>query len=249
MSDMTRREALGAGTLLAGAALLSSAFNPASAQSAAPVANLADLFPGSVDAAGQYALPKLPYAADAVAEVIDAQTMTLHHTKHHASYVKGLIAAEAALAKATAEGNFDLVTHWSREAAFHGAGHFLHCVFWDCLGPVGTGGEPEGKLADAIKKDFGSKDAMMALFLNASRRVEASGWGILGYSLAAKKLVILQAQNHQLLSPWSVVPILCIDVWEHAYYLKYQNNRAAYVDAFPKIIDWKRVSARFALVG
>ncbi len=249
MQELNRRDFMAAGaaaTLVAGSLLSPSVASAAAAESVAK--NWKALVPGAVDAAGAYVLPPLAYAPGAVSEVIDEQTMLLHHDKHHAGYVKGLIAAEAALAEARKSGNFDLVEHWSRQVAFHGGGHMLHCIFWDCIGPENMGGKADGDLAKAIDASFGSFDAMWAHFANASKKVEGSGWGILAYSLAADRLVILQGQNQQLNTQWGVVPLLVLDVWEHAYYLKYQNNRGAYVDAFPKIINWKRIGDRYAIL-
>lgn len=205
---------------------------------------LKDVIPGAVDQSGHYVLPPLKYPYDSLSEVIDEETMRLHHDKHHLGYVRGLIAAEEKLKEAREEGNYDLISHWTHQAAFNGAGHFLHCVFWDCIGPQ-VDGKPEGRLASYIERGFGSLDKMLGIFGGASKSVQGSGWGIIGYSIAADKLVVLQAQNHQLNSQWGIVPILCNDVWEHAYYLKYQNNRGSYVDAFPKIINWQRISERF----
>jgi Fe-Mn family superoxide dismutase len=251
--DFTRREFLAVGTLGAVAATALGAVPAAAAVAPTGTAPLGLLYPGSVDAAGNYVLPPLAYAEDAVAEAIDPETMNLHHSLHHAGYVRGLIAAEAALAEARTAGKYDLVTHYSREAAFHGAGHFLHCVFWDNIGPnadgTGMGGRPTGALAAAIDRDFGSFETMMAHFAAASTRVEASGWGILAYVVPSGKLTILQAQNHQLLSTWAAVPLLVNDVWEHAYYIKYRNRRAEYVANFPKVINWGRVEARYNLLA
>jgi len=256
MESINRRNFLAASAagVLGGAAALGALGGSAHAANHAHShqAGLAGLFPGSVDAEGKYVLPTLPYSYDAVADVIDEQTMRLHHSRHHQGYVNGLIAAEAALAEARESGNMAFADYHSQKCAFHGAGHFLHCVFWDSIGPGedGTmGGAPEGALAEAISRDFGSLEKMLAQFAAASTTVEGSGWGIVGYSLAARKLVVLQAKNHELLSPWAVVPILCNDVWEHAYYLKYQNNRGAYVSAFPSILNWKRIAARYELVA
>lgn len=249
MSELNRREFMTAGAAtLAGVAALQGMQGTAFAAGGGGE-TLKSVIPGAVDEAGNYALPPLAYGYDAVAEVIDEETMKLHHDKHHAGYVKGLIAAEAALAEARKSGNYDLVEHWSRQAAFHGGGHMLHCLFWDCIGPEKMGGKPEGALASAIERDFGSFDAMWAHFANAAKKVEGSGWGILAYSLAANKLVILQGQNQQLNTQWGIVPLLVLDVWEHAYYLKYQNNRAGYVDAFPKIINWGRIAVRYHIVA
>jgi Fe-Mn family superoxide dismutase len=206
------------------------------------------LFPGAVDEKGNYQVPELPYAYDALSEVIDEETMHLHHDKHHAGYVKGLIEAEQKLEKARESGDFDAVQAASRSAAFNGGGHFLHTMFWACMAPPDQTGEPSGPLADAIKRDFGGIDPMLAHFKAAAKKVEASGWGLLCFNLAATKLVILQAQNQHLLTNWASIPLMGVDVWEHAYYLKYKNDRAAYVDAFPKVINWKGISDRYALL-
>lgn len=246
MSDSSRREFLGAAALVGASAVLQGSVG-AGVGTAAAVA-LSTVFPGAVDAAGAYQLPPLSYPGESLAPVIDAATMALHHDKHHLGYVNGLKAAEAALAEARTSGKFDLIEHHLAKAAFHGAGHFLHCVFWDSIGPAGQGGTPEGELRSDLDKEFGSLDSFLAQFSAACNTVEGSGWGILGYSVAARKLVVLQSRNHQLQSQWGILPILCNDVWEHAYYLTYQNRRGDYVKAFPQVIDWKRVSHRYALI-
>lgn len=190
-------------------------------------------------------LPPLPYDYNALEPHIDEQTMRLHHDKHHLAYVNGLNTAEAKLAEAREKGDYSLVKHWEREAAFHGAGHFLHCIFWENMGPNG-GGEPSGKLADAIKARFGGVDKFLAHFKAAGAAVEGSGWVLLVQNNMTKALDILTAEKHQDLTQWVVTPLLVCDVWEHAYYLKYQNNRGAYLDAFLKVINWDDVSKRLA---
>jgi superoxide dismutase, Fe-Mn family len=186
-----------------------------------------------------HVLPPLPYEYDALEPHIDAQTMKLHHDIHHKGYVDGLNKAEEGLAKAREAGDYAAVKHLSREAAFHGSGHFLHTIFWEIMGPIG--GAPEGELKKKIVADFGSVDACLAQFTAASNAVEGSGWGILAYRKADDKLVILQAEKHQNLTQWGVTPILVNDVWEHAYYLNYQNKRPAYTKAFLNVINWKKV--------
>lgn len=189
-------------------------------------------------------LPPLDYPYEALEPHIDAQTMRLHHDIHHAAYVTGLNNAEAKLAEAREKNDFALVKHWSRELAFHGAGHFLHTIFWKNMGPNG-GGKPSGKLLAQIEKDFGSYDSFVAQFKAAAGAVEGSGWALLVKNWPAQKLEILQAEKHQQLSQWVVEPLLVLDVWEHAYYLKYQNKRPAYVEAFFNVINWKDVETRF----
>jgi len=192
-------------------------------------------------------LPPLPYDYDALEPYVDAQTMHLHHDIHHAGYVKGLNNAEEKLAKAREAGNFALIKHWSREAAFHGSGHLLHSIFWpNMIAASQAKAAPEGALAEAIDRDFGSFDAFEAQFQAAAGAVEGSGWGILAYRPADDSLVVLTAEKHQNLTQWGVVPLLVLDVWEHAYYLKYQNRRAEYVKNFFNIVNWDDVAARYA---
>jgi Fe-Mn family superoxide dismutase len=191
-------------------------------------------------------LPKLPYAYNALEPVIDEQTMRLHHDVHHAGYVKGLNLAEEKIAEARKSGDYGLIKHWERELAFHGSGHVLHVLFWTNLSPKG-GGEPTGKLAEAIKQEWGSFDGFKKEFSAAANAVEGSGWGILTYNVPLKQLAILQVEKHQDLNQWGAVPLLVADVWEHAYYLKYQNKRGEYVDNLFKIFDWKEVEKRFGV--
>ena len=191
-----------------------------------------------------HTLPELPYAYDALEPHIDEQTMKLHHDIHHNGYVTGLNNAEEKLAAARESGDFGLTKHWEREAAFHGAGHLLHTIFWTNMGPDG-GGEPGGELSDAMNADFGDFDKFKSHFSAAANQVEGSGWAILAYRPFDGKLVILQAEKHQNLTQWGVIPLLVIDVWEHAYYLKYQNKRPDYTAAFFNVINWSDVEDRF----
>jgi Fe-Mn family superoxide dismutase len=172
--------------------------------------------------------------------------MRLHHDIHHLGYVNGLNKAEEKLAEARQNGDFGLVKHWSREAAFHGSGHLLHSIFWpNMISASEAKAQPDGALAAAINRDFGSFDAFKAQFIAAAGAVEGSGWGILAYRPDDDALVILQAEKHQNLTQWGVIPLLVLDVWEHAYYLKYQNKRAEYVKNFFNIINWDDVGQRY----
>jgi superoxide dismutase, Fe-Mn family len=194
---------------------------------------------------GRYTLPPLPYAYDALEPHIDELTMSLHHGKHHASYVAGLNNALAEMARARKEDDFALVKHWEREAAFHGSGHFLHTIFWENMSPKG-GGKPTGTLAKALDAGFGSFDAFRRHFSAASNAVEGSGWGLLVYEPIAGHLRILQAEKHQNLTQWGVLPLLVLDVWEHAYYLKYQNRRPDYISAWWNVVNWPDVERRYS---
>ncbi len=226
-------------SLLAGTGILTTGI----AVNAAPSLISNDLHFNGID--GQYTLPALPYAYNALEPYIDEQTMKLHHDIHHNAYVTGLNKATSAVAGAMASNDFSMIKHWERELAFHGAGHFLHSIFWEIMGP--KQGQRSTELERAISTDFGTFDSFKAYFMASANAVEASGWGILAYEPFAKKLVILQAEKHNNLSQWTSIPILVLDVWEHAYYLKYQNKRKDYVEAFFNVINWEEVSKRYAL--
>lgn len=193
---------------------------------------------------GGHTLPPLPYPYNALEPHIDEQTMRIHHDKHHKTYVDDLNKAELKLQDARKSGNFDLVKHWERELAFNGAGHYLHTIFWDVMNPQG-GGKPQGELLEQIKRDFGSYDAFHKQFSEAAAKVEGGGWAILVWSPRAHRLEILTAEKHQNLSQWDVVPLLPLDVWEHAYYLKHQNVRADYIKAWWNVVYWPAVVKRY----
>ncbi|WP_339289068.1 Fe-Mn family superoxide dismutase [Paenibacillus sp. FSL E2-0201] len=194
---------------------------------------------------GGHTLPPLPYAYNALEPYIDEKTMRIHHDKHHQSYVDGLNKAEVKLADSRKNGDFDLVKHWERELAFNGAGHYLHTIFWNVMSPQG-GGRPTGALLEAIDQSFGSYDSFKKQFTEAANKVEGGGWAILVWSPRSHRLEILTAEKHQNLSQWDVVPLLALDVWEHAYYLKHQNNRADYINDWWKVVNWPYVSERYA---
>lgn len=192
-----------------------------------------------------YTLPELPYEYDALEPHYDKETVTLHHDKHHAGYVAGLNAALEKLEKAREAGDFAAVKAISKDLAFHGSGHLLHSIFWTNMKP-GGGGTPVGEVAQQIDKDFGSFDAFKAQFLAATNAVEGSGWGILGWNRDLGKLIVLEAEIHQNLTVQGVIPILVCDVWEHAYYLKYQNKRPEWTMSFMEhLVNWDDVNTRF----
>ena len=192
----------------------------------------------------KHELPALPYDYNALEPHYDEQTVRLHHDIHHQGYVNGLNTALDKLAEAREKGDFALIKHWEREVAFHGSGHYLHSIFWTNLSPNG-GGLPNGTLAEQINKDFGSFEAFQKQLSAASVAVEGSGWGVLAWDPTSEQLLVLQAEKHQDLTVWGAVPLLVMDVWEHAYYLKYQNKRAAFIEALWNIINWNDVNERF----
>jgi Fe-Mn family superoxide dismutase len=201
-------------------------------------------------AKGEYVLPALPYAPEALEPHIDAETMKIHHDKHHAAYVAGLNKALKELARIR-EGQLEpqFIKFYSRELAFHGSGHVNHTLFWHTMASpkAGGGGVPAGDLAAQIDKDFGSFEKFVAHFKEAAKQVEGSGWGWLVYHKVADKLLVMQGEKQQDMTIWGVKPLLGIDVWEHAYYLKYRNARADYVSAFINVINWPRVGEFFAM--
>jgi len=200
---------------------------------------------------GEYVLPALPYAADALEPHIDAQTMTIHHGRHHAAYVNGLNNAVRKLAEIRdGVGDARLISFWQRQLSFHGGGHVNHTLFWKTMAPAdrGGGGEPGGELGRVISASFGSYGKFAMQFGAAAGAVEGSGWAWLCVEPMSGRLIVSQMQSQQDLLFPGVVPIMGVDVWEHAYYLKYQNRRADYVRAFMNVIHWGEVARRFELV-
>ncbi|WP_454192582.1 superoxide dismutase [Paenibacillus sp. Marseille-Q7038] len=193
---------------------------------------------------GGHKLPPLPYAYNALEPFIDEKTMRIHHDKHHKTYVDDLNKAEKKLQEARKDGDFELVKHWERELAFNGAGHYLHTIFWNIMNPKG-GGKPTGSLGEQIRKDFGSYEAFKKHFTEAANKVEGGGWAVLVWSPRSHRLEILQAEKHQNLSQYDIVPLLPLDVWEHAYYLKHQNERKKYIADWWNVVYWPEVSERF----
>lgn len=195
------------------------------------------------DDTGKYAAAPLPFAYGALEPVIDARTVELHYNFHHKPAAAAANKAEEALTKARDSGDFALVKHYEKELAFQLSSHILHTIYWTTIS--GKGGEPKGALAKAIAAEFGSYEKCKAQLVAAAAAVEASGWGMLAYHPATRKLMVLQCENHQKLTAWGAQPLLLLDVFEHAYYLKYQNRRADYLNNLFSIINWDNVAARF----
>ncbi len=195
----------------------------------------------------QYTLPPLPYDFGALEPVISAEIMNLHYTKHHQTYVTNL--NKALEQYADAESKKDLGTMIALESAikFNGGGNINHSIFWTNLAPINQGGgqPPEGELLNAITKDFGSLQNFIDKFSAKTIGIQGSGWGWLGYDKANKHLIITTCSNQDPLSTQGYIPLLGIDVWEHAYYLQYKNVRPEYVKNIWNIINWKNVAERF----
>ncbi len=191
-----------------------------------------------------YTLPELPYDHAALEPHIDARIMELHHGKHHAAYVAQADKALDNLAEARSSGDFALITKLSKDLAFNLSGHVLHSVFWTCMSPDG-GGAPEGELAAAIEDSFGSFADLKAQLGEATKSVQGSGWGALAWEPMAGRLIVEQVYDHQSNVGQGSDPILVIDAWEHAFYLQYLNDKAAWVDAFWEVADWRAAGVRF----
>jgi Fe-Mn family superoxide dismutase len=201
-------------------------------------------------------LPELPYGYDALEPFIDAQTMTIHHNKHHAGYVAKLIAAlkDGApewLEKPVEEivANYKSLPESVQTAVRNnGGGHFNHTLFWSMMAPEGDGGTPSDELSKAIDVSFGDMDKMKEKFASTAGGQFGSGWGWL--TLGNKgKLAIVGTANQDNPVNEGMVPLLGVDVWEHAYYLKYQNKRADYIAAWFNVVNWNRVNELFAAAG
>jgi Fe-Mn family superoxide dismutase len=196
--------------------------------------------------AAKFELPPLPYAYDALEPYYDKETVQLHHDKHHAGYVNGLNAAIEQVEKMVQSGDFAGAKAAAKAAAFNGSGHVLHSTFWTNM-KAGGGGEPAGELAKAIAGQFGSFESFKKLFLATTNAVEGSGWGIVTRCTESGMLGVLQAEKHENLTIWGHKPILVCDVWEHAYYLKYQNKRPEWTQAFmDHLVNWENVGKRYA---
>ena len=191
-----------------------------------------------------YTLPELPYDYAALDPHISGKIMELHHDKYHQAYVTGANAALEALADAREREDLGDVNLFEKNLAFHLGGHTNHTVFWHNLSPDG-GGEPEGELAAAITEQFGGFARFQAHFAATATGIQGSGWAVLAWDTIGERLAVLQLFDQQANVPIGVVPLLMLDMWEHAFYLDYLNVKADYVAAFWQIANWQDVAARF----
>ena len=239
MNRLSRRELLGSAAAVGGWYLLGG--GAALAQNAAP-AGAAPV----ASAEGPYVLPPLPYDYAALEPHISAEIMKLHHDVHHAGYVRGANAALLKLQRIRETGGDAIaeVRAITQALQFNLSGHVLHSMFWTNMRQDG-GGEPpaDSDIAALIQRDFGSFAAFAGHFQAAAAQVEGSGWGILSYEPLADRLLILQVEKQQNSTVWTV-PLLGCDVWEHAYYLQYQNRRSDYIKAFMNVVNWQDVDER-----
>jgi Fe-Mn family superoxide dismutase len=197
-----------------------------------------------------YKLPDLPYDFSALEPVISGEIMTLHYTKHHQGYVNNLNAALEKYAEAEKKHDVAAMIAINQAIRFNGGGHVNHSIFWTNLAPVGKGGgeQPKGELLQAIQKDFGTLEKLVEQMSAQAVAVQGSGWAWLGCNKTDKRLQLASCANQDPLSTTGLVPLLGIDVWEHAYYLQYKNVRADYVKNIWKVVSWKNVEQRYAEV-
>ncbi|WP_449282271.1 superoxide dismutase [Leucobacter sp.] len=190
-----------------------------------------------------YSLPELPYDYAALEPHISGKIMQLHHDKHHQAYVTGANTALEQLAEARDSGNLAAVNKLEKDLAFNVGGHVNHTIFWNNLSPEG-GERPEGELAAAIDEYFGDFEKFQAHFTATALGVQGSGWAVLAWDALGQRANIVQLFDQQGNLPAGTVPLLMLDVWEHAYYLDYLNVRADYVKAFWNIANWQDVAKR-----
>jgi len=193
-----------------------------------------------------YKLFDLPYAYDALAPHMSEDQLRLHHQKHHAGYVAGVNTAFEKLDKARSE-NTDLdIRSTLKNLSFNIGGYLLHSLFWNNLSPANDReGEPSGKLLDIINDEFGSFERFQKEFTQTALSVEGSGWAALAYCKCTKRPLLMQIEKHNTNIYPAFKMLLVLDMWEHSYYLDYKNNRAKYIEAFWKIVNWKKVGERF----
>jgi len=204
---------------------------------------------------GKYIVPPLPYSYDALEPHIDAKTMEIHYTKHHQAYADGLNAALQSINALTHKNYIigilsDLTSipeNVRSSINFHGGGFENHRLFWESMKPNG-GGEPGGRLADEIKIYFGSFKEFKEKFFTGTAAIQGSGWGWLVYNQTFSRIEFRATENQT--SPYTqgAIPLLGLDVWEHAYYLKYQNRRTDYIEAWWNVVNWTEVEERFLRV-
>ena len=194
------------------------------------------------DQNGNFIHLPLPYNHNFLEPAMDEETLFLHYTFHHGGAVQGANKDLTQIRDALDNQDNERIEYWTQKLAYHFSSHVLHTIFWTNLTNRQT--FPTGDLERYIEKYFGSFDKLQSHISLISKSVEGSGWGILGYQPFADSLVVVACDNHQKLTQWGLIPLLVIDVWEHAYYLKYRNKRGDFVDALFDIINWDNVAER-----
>ena len=197
-----------------------------------------------------FTLPKLPYDYNALAPYISEEQLKLHHDKHHQAYVNGANAIFTKIDESMKNGTMLDVKAVTKELSFNIGGHMLHTTFWENMAPAGKGGggQPGGAVADLITKEFGSFEVFKKIFAMAATSTEGSGWAALAVHPCIGRPLIMQIEKHNV----NVFPnfqiLMALDVWEHAYYVDYKNDRAKFVENFWNIVNWDKVNKNLALV-
>ena len=191
-----------------------------------------------------YTLPDLDYDYSALAPSIAAEIMELHHSKHHQAYVTGANTALEKLAEVRQSGNFATVSKLEKDLAFNLGGHINHSIFWKNMSPDG-GGEPTGSLATAIDETFLGFASFQRHFSEVAMTIQGSGWAILAWDTLGARPSIYQLYDQQANLPAAQIPLLQLDMWEHAFYLQYRNVKADYVAAWWNVVNWNDVAARY----
>jgi Fe-Mn family superoxide dismutase len=192
----------------------------------------------------KYSLPQLPYEYSELEPFIDTKTLKIHHTKHHQGYIDALNQIHESLEKARKDGNFTKMKHLKKDLSFNYSAHILHKLYWENLCPkIQCKDFPQGALFDAIEKKFISFGNFLKEFKSTSNTIEANGWGIL--AIVEEELEILGIEKHQNLSIIGAIPLLVCDMFEHAYYLNYENKKTDYIDNFFNLINWDIVEKRY----
>lgn len=192
----------------------------------------------------QYVLPDLPYDYSALEPHISAKVLELHHSKHHAAYVKSANTVLEQLDEARDKEDYTRLVALEKALAFNLSGHILHSIFWQNMMKKG-GGEPRGALADAIDQDLGSFERFRKQMKEVAGTVMGSGWAALVWEPIGERLLITQIYDHQSNLAQAGVPLMAIDAWEHAYYLQYQNRKTEFFDAIWNVWNWEDIARRF----
>ena len=190
------------------------------------------------DDQGNFIQQPLPYNKNFLEPFMDEETLHLHYTFHHGNAVKAANNYQSKIREALNTNTVDTVDYFTKKLSLQFSSHIFHTIFWTNL--TNKKSDPSGELLKEIERSFGSYDKLKLLITQISKSVDGNGWGILAYQPYSKKLCVLQCENHEKLTQWGCVPLLVIDVWEHAYYLDYQNRRADYANAvIEKLINWE----------
>jgi Fe-Mn family superoxide dismutase len=195
-----------------------------------------------------YVLPELAYDYGALEPYISGHIMELHHDKHHRGYVEGANRTLEQLAEARTQGKFDNVAALEQVLAFDASGHLLHSLFWQNLAPR-AGGEPTGALGNAIQRDFGGFQAFKRQLSQTAATIMGSGWAALLWDTLSEQLMVVQLHDHQSRTIQGAVPLLVLDVWEHAYYLQYETAKAKYIEAVWNLWNWAAIGERYDTIS